>query len=92
MAETVNDNCIHEDCVYRAKLTDPGKTFFCAYAMRTGHSRGCPISQCDKYRQGTKKLIMWDENIYVTIQEDGEADGGADGVALSRPDSDIQEI
>lgn len=65
MPETVNDNCVHPDCIYRSRLTSGGKIFYCAYATMTGHIRGCPVSQCDKYKAGTKKLVMWNESVYV---------------------------
>ena len=40
--------CKHRDCVYMAKQT----LRTCDYMLITGHMRGCPVKDCDKYRPG----------------------------------------
>ena len=47
MIEEVKTHCKHKDCSYR-KLLDSWLPY-CDYIGATGRSRGCPISQCDKY-------------------------------------------
>ena len=49
MSETVIKHCKHEDCKYRCKL---GKDACCVYILIKGVSRGCKISECDKYQAG----------------------------------------
>ena len=51
--ETVAKNCPHKDCMFRSKLTG-GE--YCAYMQITGRSRGCGISDCDKYEKGKPKV------------------------------------
>lgn len=47
MIETVKEHCKHIDCSYRKYI---GKwTPYCDYIGATGVSRGCKISECDKY-------------------------------------------
>lgn len=53
--ETVDEYCPN-DCVYRVRLCR--STFFCAYAVMERSSRGCRVSECDKYRVGTKKAVI----------------------------------
>lgn len=72
MSETVAENCIHEDCVYRSRLSGGSKMNFCAYAIMAGHIRGCPISECDKYKPGRKKMIMKHRRIKVITEEGDE--------------------
>lgn len=43
--ETIS-KCKHKDCYYRGYITG-GMT--CDYCFITGHSRGCKISECNKY-------------------------------------------
>ena len=45
--ETVKNDCKHPDCSYR-KILDTWIPY-CDYIGATGHSRGCKISECDKY-------------------------------------------
>ena len=52
--ERVATHCKHKDCSYR-KLLDSWLPY-CDYIGATGRSRGCPISQCDKYT--TEKVIF----------------------------------
>ena len=47
MNETVRSHCKHRDCSYRKYLD--GHTPYCDYIGATGRSRGCEISECDKY-------------------------------------------
>lgn len=56
--ETVDKDCKHKDCAYRMRLAPSGggKTQICAYCMYTGHTRGCKISECDKYVKGKRKM------------------------------------
>lgn len=54
--ETVNEDCIHSDCIYRMQFY--GSTEFCAYLLVTGEMRGCPISQCSRYRIGDKRVVI----------------------------------
>lgn len=49
--ETVKEHCKHEDCIYRAHI-DGGNIPICYYAVLECKSRGCKISECDKYRGG----------------------------------------
>lgn len=49
MIETVNEHCKHKDCSYRKALSHGRWTYYCDYIGATGHSRNCPISECDKY-------------------------------------------
>ncbi len=51
--ETCEQYCKHEDCVYR-RLVGVG-TPICFYAAIMRESRKCKISECNKYRTGTKK-------------------------------------
>lgn len=49
-----------KDCVYRSRFRD--NIHYCDYIGMTGTSRGCPVSQCDKYRKGKKRLRSWTNN------------------------------
>lgn len=78
MTETVNEHCVHEDCVYRMPLGNTRKsdkvTWYCAYCARTGHARNCPPSRCDKYVKGTEerkmKITLWDGRFRVESEEE----------------------
>ena len=69
--ETVAEKCPRNDCIYRV-LIDGGRTPVCYYAVIEEKSRGCPISQCDKYQSGRKKgprmkvdyTIYWEYECY----------------------------
>ena len=54
--ETVNEHCSRNDCIYRMQFY--GSTEFCAYLLVTGELRGCPISQCGRYRIGDKRVVI----------------------------------
>lgn len=64
--ELAKDYC-PSDCYYRSYI-DGGNVPICFYAVIEQRSRGCRISECDKYRQGTPKravmqrdyMIMWE--------------------------------
>lgn len=48
-------------CVYHSSVSS-GHDIICDYIGVTGHSRGCPASQCDKYRKGKQiKKDKWHE-------------------------------
>ena len=72
--ETVREHCTHEDCVYRRCLKNGLP--YCDYIGVEKHSRGCDISNCDKYKPGRKTRprmheryeLYWDLEIYE-IQE-----------------------
>lgn len=69
--ETVRDHCTHDDCIYRAHI-DGGNTPICYYAVIECQSRGCKISECDKYKggkpikpiMGEEYLLFWEYEIY----------------------------
>lgn len=71
--ETVAEHCKHEDCVYRSYI-DGGQTPICFYAVLAEQSRGCKISECDKFQIGEKIkprmtrdcIIWWEYEIYDT--------------------------
>lgn len=52
--ETVMEDCKHPDCAYRRMLNSYIEC--CDYIGATGRSRGCKISECNKYRPGTVKF------------------------------------
>lgn len=54
--ETVDEHCPHEDCIYRMHLMFG--TNFCAYMLVTNEPRGCSISQCDKCKRGSKRVVL----------------------------------
>ena len=75
--ELCKDLC-PEDCVYRA-LLNGSDTPICYYAVITNKpSRGCKISECDKYISGAKTQprmkpefwIEWEYEIYGTSEDD----------------------
>lgn len=74
MTLTVSEDCRHDDCLYRRMLNRVDGTEYCAYMMITGHSRGCPVSSCDKYvpRPKRRKAVM--RNGYYEWEDD--TDGG----------------
>lgn len=49
--ETVDKDCKHKDCKYRAVVSFE----YCKYMIVTGRPRGCSISACDKYEPGSVK-------------------------------------
>ena len=64
-----------DDCYYRSYI-DGGHTPICFYAVIEQKSRGCRISECDKYRQGTpiKAVMQRDYAIMWEYDEDDDAD------------------
>ena len=75
MSETIND-CKHEDCAFRR--VNPYGCGSCAYSLIMGKSRGCKISECDKYVSAKDMKIKTKINklyeIVWEIDEDGEVD------------------
>lgn len=69
--ETVLEHCRHPECVYRSQI-EGGNTPICFYAVLAGQSRGCKISECDKYKDGRKirprmkeqYIIWWETELY----------------------------
>ena len=53
--ELVNDYC-PSDCIYRMRFSHT--TYFCAYCLVERELRGCPISKCNRYKSGKKKLTI----------------------------------
>ena len=45
--ETVAKDCKHKKCKYRGRVSGYES---CEYILQEGHSRGCEISQCDKWK------------------------------------------
>ena len=62
--ETVEKDCKHEDCIYRAFI-EGCKIPCCMYAAIEGKLRQCKISECDKYAPGKKKKARLDSNIVI---------------------------
>lgn len=69
--EFVKQQCQHKDCIYRQYI-EGGHVPICGYASVQGKSRGCSISECDKYTPGRKvkpkmrqdAVIVWEYDIY----------------------------
>ena len=74
--ETVKEHCKHKDCIYRVYI-DGGNIPICYYAVLERKSRGCKISECDKYKAGVKTQprmkpeywIEWEREIYGTSED-----------------------
>lgn len=56
------EKCKKNNCKYAQHISGAGKVhkteLCCCYILETGHSRGCPADQCDKYepkKRGAKK-------------------------------------
>lgn len=70
--ELVATHCKHPDCIYRSVMYFDGKTPICVYAMIENEVRGCKISECNKYKKGTKTkarmredvVIFWETELY----------------------------
>lgn len=60
--ETVAKHCAHEDCIYRRHIGG-GAVPICFYAVIMNETRKAKISECDKYRTGTKTPHSNDEYI-----------------------------
>ena len=66
--EYVEDHC-PKDCIYRMRFSHT--TYFCAYCIAKHELRGCPISQCTRYKGGKRKLILDGElNLRWVLDED----------------------
>lgn len=52
--ETVEECCKHEDCIYRKYIRSGSQVSVCMYAAIEHQSRGCKISECTRYKAGTK--------------------------------------
>lgn len=67
--ELADDYC-PKDCYYRLRFDTT--TFCCGYCIIEGHPRGCKISECDKYRQGHKRVVIDKADMtYRWIEDDG---------------------
>ena len=62
--ELVDTDCKHADCVYRNSIRGEHISF-CGYILEEGHSRGCKISECDKYKSGKKTRARMHPMIYI---------------------------
>lgn len=52
---TVNCNLgVSRRCIYGASWTANSESPLCNYILCTGHRRGCPASECDKFQTGKK--------------------------------------
>ena len=51
------EQCVHPNCIYRSTINS-GRIEVCTYTLRTGKSRNCKISECDKFKDGLKKKPM----------------------------------
>ena len=67
--ELVETHCKHRDCVYRNYIRGEGISF-CGYILEEGHSRGCKISQCDKYKPGKKTKARMHPMIYIEWEKE----------------------
>ncbi len=71
--ETVSEYC-PQDCIYRAKY--PVANGSCIYILIEGHSRGCPVSKCNKYISRKDKSVthkmnaIYDFVAYVVDNEE----------------------
>ena len=61
--ETVKKDCKHKDCVYRMLLDT--STPFCNYAVIEHELRGCPISQCTRYKRGIRSVTIDRHTMYA---------------------------
>lgn len=53
--ELVDDYC-PKDCIYRMRFGLGSD--FCAYLLVNGEVRGCPVSQCNRYKVGDKRVVI----------------------------------
>lgn len=71
--DTVAEYC-PLDCIYRVRYPSNGS---CVYILIEGHSRGCPVSQCDKYISTKDKSVIHKMNSvydFVAFITDNEED------------------
>lgn len=76
MIETVEEHCKHEDCIYRQHIGRSFQTPVCMYAATEHQSRGCKISECTRYKAGTKTKARM--TVGYEIKWEYELDGNAD--------------
>lgn len=62
--ETVEKHCLHDDCVYRSTLLSY-QIDYCDYITLEGKPRGCPISQCCRYKPGKRKVVMTTRGLWL---------------------------
>ena len=55
-------------CKYRAARQELNG---CDYILIAGHSRGCPVKECDKYEEGKRVEPSW----YMRNEIEGECNG-----------------
>lgn len=70
--ETVNEHCKHKDCKYRM-MFDPTSDY-CAYCVIEKELRGCPISECNRYKRGGKRVTIDGYTLHykwIMTDEDG---------------------
>lgn len=60
--ETVAEHCQHEDCAYRRLFRK--NLPYCAYAAYEHQTRGCPISECNRYKPGKFKVSPVEKLLY----------------------------
>jgi len=53
--EEVDEYC-PKDCIYRMHLD--GTTHYCGYCAVEKRSRGCKVSECNRYKRGKKKITI----------------------------------
>ena len=78
-------NC-RADCFYRRVLRGEN-IYYCNYILEEGHSRGCPVSKCDKYRTGKRirpkmmpqVYIEWESEIYERTTDNFDGSRFIDG-------------
>lgn len=70
--ETVDAHCKHPDCGYRCHLE--GQSYYCGYCLIEKHSRGCKISECDKYTSNRKKVTMTEDGLWFVWEMEHETD------------------
>lgn len=50
------DRYCPKDCIYRMYFD--GTTHYCGYCAAERHSRGCKVSECDKYKRGKRRVAI----------------------------------
>lgn len=66
MEETVNEHC-PKDCVYRVPFDFASD--YCAYLVMEGTRRGCDVSNCNKYKQGKRKVTIEGATLYFRWEQ-----------------------
>lgn len=72
VVEEYVDQLCPKDCIYRMQFTPT--TDFCAYCLVERELRGCPISECNRYKGGHKKLTIDGATLHLrwVITDDGD--------------------